>query len=233
MTNLDLTLASMFEEFRSLSLTDREVEGAVARAAFALESRRRRRLWMLALAPAVLLVAGASIYVATRPSAETLAVTGIACVDEPTRGGNMSILSAKGKDPVELCAALWRQGVVRVGAHSAPPLVACSGLGVESAVFVYPTDDARICERLGQAALPPGFAEANRRLAGLQALQSDPGALCGATVNQVVGRVRREITRARLDGWSVRATGKPVPDACTGIVIDPGHRQVRVFGPGD
>lgn len=79
---------------------------------------------------------------------------GVYCMDRPSfRGGATGFVAAA--DPVEKCERFWRQGVIRRGDTTPPPLVACTK--EDAGVMVFPGGPAT-CERLGLVPLPPGYA---------------------------------------------------------------------------
>jgi hypothetical protein len=127
--------------------------------------RRRRRIAALVLVPAALFAAGAA-YALSRPSASQT-VEGIGCYDRANMNANVTVTDATGQDPTEVCAHLWSKGVVRLGSTSVPPLVACTGAHAH-VIWVFPSADRNLCEKLGLGPIPEGYKRAAARFAAMQ-----------------------------------------------------------------
>lgn len=131
-------------------------------------SRRWAPRTLAAGIAAVVLLSGgaATAYVAFAPATDRSKVR---CYSEASIGSDTDyhgteagVPSSAGgvDDPIALCAAIWRAGIIRVGSYHAdgpasepqpvPPLVACALQNGVAAVF---PGDAQTCRRLGLPAL--------------------------------------------------------------------------------
>lgn len=148
-------------------------DAAVARAGARLRTeiagkpprRPRRRRIALLVVPIALVAAGAGY--ALREPARVDA--GPACGNEAKISPqDLTVLSPDAGDPVEACAALWRQGVASgdgVRRAEAPALTAC--VAPTGVVIVLPGSGPGFCERAGGTDLPPGYHERRERFAAL------------------------------------------------------------------
>jgi hypothetical protein len=203
------------------------------RSAVAAEARSRslpwwrRRAALLALVP-VALALGAGAYAVARTTAERVA-DDIACHDRPTLRSSIGVVEADGRDPTVVCAeAMWR-------GRAAPPLVACADPEDGGEVEVFPSETTAICERLGLAQLPPGYAEAAVRFA---AFRADVAArfLGSRCVSEAEGRdvLRAALDRHGLGDWKIATLGFSPSRPCATLWFDTVHAVAGITGgPGE
>lgn len=174
----------------------------------AVSSRPRerwRKRWLLgALVPATVLLLGATgigTYLLTR---EATHLESIGCYATANLEADTTVVSADGRDPIAICAELWREGVV--GAGRAPAeLTAC--VLTSGAAAVFPAAGRDTCNSLGLAKLAEGFAIDAGRVADLS------GAVAARLAIDCVGeRQARELVGAELatrgfGAWRVQVAG--------------------------
>jgi hypothetical protein len=119
-------------------------------------ARTARRL-ALVLA-ALLTVAGGAAAAGVFSADDVKVQAGVGCYQRAALQADITIVGPVA-DPVAVCAALWREGVVdgRPVAE-APPLVACTGK--DQPVRVLPGDGADTCSGLGLVPLPADYSQA-------------------------------------------------------------------------
>jgi hypothetical protein len=157
--------------YRRMDPSDRLRQGQ-ALAELATGVRRRRRFaWGLGTFALVATTGAGVAYVALQPE-QAKDVSGVRCYTSvglaPTDVGTTTNYRPGDQDAVDICATLWRAGILRLGGSepvqvsagpslsqqiTAPPLVACVYQGM-AAVF---PGDATVCTRLHLAPLaaPP------------------------------------------------------------------------------
>ena len=125
---------------------------------------RRRGLLLLVAVSALLLVAsGFTTYVLTR---EPTHLDTIGCfATSSAEAGGVTDARADGRDPVAICAELWRQGVV--GDVPVPTQLAACVLE-SGTIGVFPASGTDTCARLGLAVLPASYAVEVKRFVGLR-----------------------------------------------------------------
>ncbi|HEX6662333.1 MAG TPA: hypothetical protein VF025_01550 [Gaiellaceae bacterium] len=122
-------------------------------------SRRRRRI-VIALVPAVLVLLAATAFTTYAVTREPTHLESIGCYDRASLGANTAIVSADGRDPVTICAAVWRQGAL--GTNVPKQLEAC--VLQTGAIGVFPrSDGGDTCGSLGLARLPASYAAHAKR----------------------------------------------------------------------
>lgn len=90
-----------------------------------------------------------------------LAVNDVACYDTADLGGDVSVLSADGRSPIEVCAEVLSAD----GRGTVPPLVACvEGAGVK----VLPGNGVETCERHGLDPLPASYDLGRQKVSRLE-----------------------------------------------------------------
>jgi hypothetical protein len=185
-------------------------------------TRRRRRLVLGALVPAaVLLLAatGVTTYVLTRPATQ---LESVGCYDRLDLQANTTIVSADGRDPVAICAELWRAGAV--GPGPAPELTAC--VLPSGAVGVFPSVGAKTCNSLGLAGLSPDYAADVEVLSDLRA--SLVPRFATDCLGESEGRrlVERELASRGLTDWAVEVAGDGFDPKrpCAELGTDSGRR---------
>jgi hypothetical protein len=124
--------------------------------------RPARTTRRLALVLAALLTAAGGATAAGLFSADDVKVeAGIGCYDRAELRTDTAIIGPVA-DPVAICAALWREGVVDGRPRAAaPPLVACTGK--DQPVRVMPGDGPETCAALGLEPLPADYPQAALR----------------------------------------------------------------------
>ncbi|MBT2209630.1 hypothetical protein [Actinomadura sp. NEAU-AAG7] len=137
-------------------------------------------------------------------------------------------------DPVGECAGLWREGVVREGTRTAPPLVAC---GMDKAVGVFPGDSG-VCRKLGLRPWRPLAGAERTRAQALARLRKE--LVAGFSARCVSERRSIALAEGRLaanglPGWRVvtaefgRVHGRDGRCASFGD-IDPETRTITLTG---
>jgi hypothetical protein len=117
-------------------------------------SRRRRRI-VIGLVPAVVI----ALFVATAFTTYALTrkpthLESIGCYDRASLSANTAVVSADGRDPVTICAQVWRQGAL--GADVPTQLEAC--VLQTGAIGVFPrSNGGDTCGTLGLARLPASY----------------------------------------------------------------------------
>lgn len=189
---------------------------------------RRRRWLVLILAPAAALAVAAGAYAIIAHSAQDV-VDGIGCYAAASTESDTTVVVADGRDPVEVCAELWEEGVVAEGAHQAPPLVAC--VPPEGrAVAVFPGDQGT-CEELGMSSLPPGYREAAERFSAMReemVRRTQPKAPDDCLGVEEARAIAREVLDAHgFDEWVIEVGPAPSGDTdCVTVAFDPPGRSV-------
>jgi hypothetical protein len=193
----------------------------------------RRRRWLpLVLAPAAILLAGAAYAIIARPAEEV--VGGVYCYAATSPGADTTIVSADGRDPVEICAELWEEGVVAPEATEAPPLVACVG-SQDQAVSVYPGREGT-CEKLGLGPLPLGYLRAAVRFAPMREEMYRRVYAHDCLRNPRARQIVREVLDDHgFTDWVIEgpaSVGWRVgdPDPCLTVAFEPARRAVILLG---
>ncbi len=205
------------------------------------ERRRRTRRAVLVLVPAVVLLVAATGFTTYFLTREPTHFDSIGCFDARDTNANVAVVDADGRDPREICAEVWREGAMRPGTRTAPPLVAC--VLATGAVGVFPASGAGACERIGLADLPAAYAGQARRFAAVRAALADtlgvPGS--GRSVGRAgtcLGRertvllVRRELDAHGLVDWAIEVARDGFGDGrCVVQLSFDGKRKVAVLIP--
>jgi len=197
-------------------------------------SRRRRRI-VVALVPAVaaLLVATAfTTYALTRQPTH---LESIGCYDRASLSANTAVVSADGRDPVTVCAGVWREGAL--GTNVPQQLEAC--VLQTGAVGVFPRSPGEdACDSLGLARLPASYAARAARFAGLQdaivARLGEPASGSSQRGPECVGKdaaiafVRRELDSRGYRDWQIKVSGGDFSSAspCAEPAFDTAARTV-------
>lgn len=114
----------------------------------------RARMRVLVAVAALFVAGGGAAWAAGVFSADDVdPKAGVTCYDRP--GWHNATIFSAAADPVEKCKRFWRQGVVRTGDTTPPPLVACTE--ENAGISVFPGGPAT-CERLGLVPLPSDYA---------------------------------------------------------------------------
>lgn len=199
--------------------------------------RRRRRVFLLVPAVAVLLAAsGFTTYALTR---EPTQLESIGCFAQSDLNSNTAIVNADGRDPVAICADVWRTGGF-VGTPTPHRLTACV---LESgAIGVFPRSGPDTCGRLGLAPLPASYAEEVKRFAALrEAVVAELGAPATGSSQgspKCIGeQTARKAVRRALDTHGYRDWGIEVAAAtafsaerpCAEAAFDGGRKVVTLM----
>lgn len=224
MSNIERALREIHRDARALKMGEDDVAGVMGRLR-ARPPRRRRARWLLVLVPVALIAAGAT-WVATRPSTEALATTGIACAATTEEEPNIAVVSGQGRDPLAVCAELWRHGAIDRTTRDVPPLTACGGAGLRNSVTVYPTGDAGVCGHYGLPPLPADFMAVSARLAGLQRIAESPGC---RSVPEARALVEAELARIGAGDWTTTVRRLDDPAPCVAVTIDGDRREVAIL----
>ena len=158
-------------------------------------SMRRRLVVALAALGVVLTASGFGAYALTRD--EPTHFDSIGCFEKADLGANAAIVGVDGRSPTEICAEVWATGGFGPG-RAVPALQAC--VLETGAVGVFPGSGAEVCNRLGIAALGPGYEAKAARFA---ALRDDIVAGLQRCVGEEGARavVRGELNAHGFAGW--------------------------------
>jgi hypothetical protein len=126
------------------------VERAAAARIATRRRRIRRRLTVGALSFAIV-ATGVAAASGVFSSPEQLATSAVGCYERPSFNANTSVLSTGEDSPIDTCRRVL---------HTDGPLVACMA---DHHVAVFP-GGAEVCDKLGLAPLPPGYAPARAKL---------------------------------------------------------------------
>lgn len=187
----------------------------------------RHRWTGLVLVPAAVLLLAAGAYAIMTPDPMDV-VDGIGCAATAELESDLTVVAADGRDPVEVCAELWEDGVVAAGVHRAPPLVACTTPD-SAGVWVFPGDEGT-CEELGMGPLPRGYERAAARYGLMR--EELYRRLYASDSDCLEPNEARTITREVLDehgfsGWVVEDLGI---GPCVGTVaLDPPRRAATLI----
>ncbi len=226
MNDFDDIATRAFEPERGMTLTDTEVAAVRLRLEghrVTRPSRRRRRL-LIFLAPALAVLAGVA-YATIRSTTET-AAHGIACVTN-MKDDSAHIVGSDGREPAEVCGALWATGTID-GVARTPDLIACG-------TWVFPTNDAGICERKGlPASTPRNYRGEAKRFAAFQdAIVSRFTERClGETEARNV--IAAQLIKSGYVGWNIttgegeHGEGFSSQRPCASLAIDAREKTVVV-----
>ena len=203
-------------------------------------AQRRRRRLALVVVPAVLAVlavTGFTTYALTR---EPTHLESVGCFETAELEGNIAVVNADGRNPMAICAELWRQG--DIGPGPAPESLAACVLET-GAIGVFPSSREGTCEQLGLTDLPPTYATEAERFAALRdATAAELGASYGSSERaprclreeEARALVRRELAAHGYEDWSIEVIGDGFttesPCAAVGLGFD-GERKVVFLVP--
>jgi hypothetical protein len=193
---------------------------------------RRRRWLALVLAPAAAFGVAAGAYAVIAHSAQDV-VDGIGCYSEASTKSDTTVVVADGRDPVEVCAELWEEGIVADHAREAPPLVAC--VPPEGrAVAVFPGEDGT-CEELGMAPLPTGYRKAAERFSAMRedlVRRTQPKSPDDCLGVEGARAIAREVLDAHgFSDWVIEVGPAPSGEgqSCVTVAFDPPNRSVMLL----
>jgi hypothetical protein len=126
--------------------------------------RRRRRL-TLVLVPAVVALLAATAFTTYALTRKPTHLESIGCFDRADLQANTAIVDADGRDPVAICADVWRHGGLGKG-RTPKRLEAC--VLETGAIGVFPSSVPGTCGKLGLAPLPASYAREAKRFAALR-----------------------------------------------------------------
>ena len=175
--------------------------------------RRRRRL-VLVLVPAVIALLAATAFTTYALTREPTHLESIGCYDRADLGSNTAVVNADGREPVAICADVWRQGAL--GNGKVPKRLEACVLET-GAIGVFPSAAANTCGKLGLAPLPASYAGNAKRFAALRDAivaqlgepasgSSDRGSQC---LHEPAARalVRRALDAYGYSAWRIQTTG--------------------------
>jgi hypothetical protein len=165
--------------------------------------RRRRRFTLVVMIPAAIALLAATAFTTYALTREPTHLESVGCFDRADLEANTAIVNADGRDPVVICAEIWRRG--GLGAGPAPErLEAC--VLTTGAIGVFPASEADTCRELGLAPLPPSYSREAKRFAALrEAIVSrlgEPASGSSKRGPQCVGEeAARGLVRSLLDAY--------------------------------
>jgi hypothetical protein len=180
-----------------------------------LSATRRRRRLVLTLVPAVviLLTAATGFTVYSLLRTEPTHFESIGCYDRPDLSSGVAIISADGSGAVGQCRKLWEEGSM---SGPVPQQLAACVLDT-GPIAVFPSTDARTCERMGLADLSArGRAESKRFVQMRDAVYAEIGTPASGSSrgsSRCVGEARaRDVVRRLLDqhgyaDWTIMTGG--------------------------
>jgi hypothetical protein len=200
-------------------------------------ARRRRRRLAIVLVPAViavLAVTGFTTYALTR---EPTHLETVGCYDGPALDTNVTVVSADGRDPTEICMEIWQRGDL-AGAAVPSKLAAC--VLETGAIGVFPSSGAATCEELGLADLPASYAVERKRFASLRdaivAELGEPASGSSLGSPKCVGEaearavVRRELDAHGYGDWGMEVSAAYTAERpCTEVSFDGGRKVVELI----
>lgn len=192
----------------------------------AFPRRRARAAAALALG---LVAVGTAGWTLVGPRDEPSKPLTVGCYAVADLGGRVEVAVQDGRPPEDICADLWRKGVLGEGV--VPPLAAC--VLASGTVGVFPGTGPGVCVAVqGTPARPAVTAEPDPvalRLALVETLHAEG---C-VGVERAVHLVRRALDDGGFRGWTVEVAGTPRPDRpCATLGFDvPAARVIVVPGP--
>lgn len=148
-------------------------------------------------------------------------VQGITCFDSTDLEGTRVGVAPEGEISAERCAPLWSDEVLSNPAVAqpgeVPPLLGC--VSEEGALWVFPTDDPGLCNRLGldraeEAATPNPVLTMSETLADYFASQE-----C-LTMDDAVQKVQSVLSELALDDWTIEVQPISEERPCASLAID-------------
>jgi hypothetical protein len=180
-----------------------------------LSATRRRRRLLLTLVPAVviLLTAATGFTAYSLLRTEPTHFESIGCYDRPDLAADVAVISPDGTGAVEQCRKLWEEG--SMGSPVPGQLAAC--VLDRGPIAVFPSTDARTCERIGLADLSArGRAESKRFVQMRDAVYAEIGTPASGSsrgsskcVGEAQARetVRRLLERHGYADWRIVTAG--------------------------
>jgi hypothetical protein len=176
-------------------------------------NRRRRQRRVLIFVPAVLVLLAATGFTTYALVREPI-YESVACFERAAMNANVSVVSADGRDPVEICKEVFR--------ISGPMELAISG-DLEACVLdtgaigVFPRSGGSVCRELELAALPATYPDQAEKFGLLRkaivARIGEPASGSSRGGPQCVGEeeavliVRRELLVNGYEDWDVKVAG--------------------------
>jgi hypothetical protein len=194
---------------------------AVERAAAArIPTRRRRirrRLTVGALSVAIV-ATGVAAASGVFSSPEQLAASAVGCYERPSFNANTSVLSTGEDSPIDTCRRVL---------HTDGPLVACMA---DHHVAVFP-GGAEVCDKLGLAPLPPGYAPARAKVNAfardVQAIETSADCIPPRELAQRVRRCLAARPAGRAGARGCGSTWKTAPAARSPASAETDHAASR------
>jgi hypothetical protein len=201
-------------------------------------SRRRRRL-LLTLVPAVviLLTAATGFTAYSLLRTEPTHFESIGCYERPDLSSGVAVISPDGTGAVEQCGKLWQEGSM---SGPVPQQLAACVLDT-GPIAVFPSADARTCERMGLADLSArGRAESQRFVEMRDAVYAEIGTPASGSSRGSAKCVReaaaREIVRRVLDrhgyaDWRIVTAGGEfsAQRPCADVSFDGGSKTALLL----
>jgi hypothetical protein len=180
-------------------------------------ARRRKRRIALVLVPAIIVLLGLTGFTTYALTREPTHFESLACYETADVNGNITVVDTDGRDPVAICAELWRDGVM--GQGPAPESLAACVLET-GPVGVFPSSGEDTCERLGLADVPPTYTAQSQRSAELRdALRAAVDFKC-LPEEEARAAATQVLARLEFAGWQVEVDagdGAARPRAVTTI----------------
>ncbi len=207
--------------------------------------RRRRARRLVPAFVVTTLLGGAVAYGLLR--GEVSSPESVACFEAADQASATEVAAVESGGPIDVCADLWRRGVLGAGTE-VPPLVACVlPTGVAGVFPVTPGTD--VCTALNLVPITPPPPLPATTTPGPEPAPPPAGDLNAQILNfrdAVLGQfidaecmapatgedlVRRELDRAGLGDWTIVSTGYTAERPCATLSLRPDQRQV-VLVPG-
>ena len=201
-------------------------------------SRRRRRL-LLTLVPAVviLLTAATGFTAYSLLRTEPTHFESIGCYERPNLSANVAVISPDGTGAVEQCRKLWEEGSM---GNPVPQQLAACVLDT-GPIAVFPSIDARTCERIGLADLSArGRAESMRFVQMRDAVYAEIGTPASGSSRgsskcvaeaQARETVRRLLDRHGYRDWRIVTAGGEfsAQRPCADVSFDGGSKTALLL----
>jgi hypothetical protein len=216
---------------------DRRARHLVSELALQQAPRRRRRRFVLVLAPAALALVAATGFTTYSLLREPTHLMSIGCYETASESANVAIVASDGRSPVETCAELWRAGAI--GAPVPRALAAC--VLSTGAIGVFPGSGEGTCAGLGLADVEAStLAELERFSALRRAILAELGEpATGSSIgsSKCLGEHEaRAVTRRALDAhgygeWTIVVSGDgfTAERPCAEAAFDHGQKVVTLI----
>jgi hypothetical protein len=195
----------------------------------------RRPRWIAAFAGGLVIAGTGGAALASNTGGGSMPSVSANCYAAADANANVTTVDAKDGDPIATCAGEWRNGDVKPGVHTAPPLTQCR-LRADAAgnpMLVIVPGDTTICAKIGMDPVKPATPEQRREETAL-----------GQVTNELVKRftsrcvsekdglayANERLAAQGLRTWHVKSQDFSTTAHCTNLAFDEPHRLVILTG---